>query len=62
MPYPDVAVTYDTDPQEAIASRKAALAYVTANRIPIAGMHIAYPAMGKIEKENGKAYRFIPFS
>ncbi len=59
MPYPQVAVTYDTDPNGAIASRKRILEYVFRNNIPIGGMHIAFPGMGKITRE-GKGYIFIP--
>ncbi|MDR3046886.1 MAG: MBL fold metallo-hydrolase [Bacteroidales bacterium] len=58
MPYPQVAVTYDINPQEAINSRIKVLQYVSQNKIPIAGMHIAYPAIGNIEQEN-TGYRFI---
>lgn len=61
MPYPEVAVTYDVNPTDAIASRQAVLRYVTEKKIPIAGMHIAYPGMGKVEKRSGGGYRFIPF-
>ena len=62
MPYPQVAVTYDTDPAMAIASRVQTLEYVAKNNIPIAGMHIAFPAMGMITKDvSGKGYRFKPF-
>ena len=62
MPYPQVAVTYDTDPAMAIASRIQTLEYVAKNNIPIAGMHIAFPAMGMITKDvSGKGYRFNPF-
>ncbi|MCC8146363.1 MAG: MBL fold metallo-hydrolase [Bacteroidales bacterium] len=60
MPYPDVAVTYDTDPDEAIQSRKALLEYVADNNILIAGMHIPYPGMGYIKKTEDKGYEFIP--
>ena len=49
MPYPEVAVTYDVDPKQAIETRKKTLEYVSKNNIQIAGMHIPFPAMGKIE-------------
>ena len=62
MPYPEVAVTYDVDPRQAIQSRKKTLEYITKNNIPVAGMHIPYPAMGKIQKEDGEKYRFEPLS
>ena len=60
MPYPQVAVTYDVDPEEAVRSREAVLKYVSENRIPVGGMHIAYPSVGKIQPDNAGGYTFIP--
>jgi len=63
MPYPQVAVTYDVDPETAIASREAVLKYVAAEAIPVAGMHIAFPGTGRITTGTGTAkYQFIPES
>ncbi len=62
MPYPQVAVTYDTDPQQAVVSRKKILEFVAKNKIPIAGMHIAFPGMGKITTGSGGSYVFTPFT
>lgn len=59
MPHPEIAVTYDVDPQQAIVSRLEILKYVVENRILIAGMHIPYPAIGTIKQEDD-GYRFIP--
>lgn len=59
MPFPQVAVTYDVDPARAVASREKTLKYVSQQGIEIAGMHIAFPAMGKVERD-GKGYRFTP--
>jgi glyoxylase-like metal-dependent hydrolase (beta-lactamase superfamily II) len=59
MPYPQVAVTYDVDSQQAIQSREAILKYVSKNKIPIAGMHIAYPAMGDIRPLLNGGYEFV---
>jgi hypothetical protein len=59
MPYPQVALTYDTDPTMAIATREAVLEYVAKNNIAVAGMHIAFPGMGNIKKSN-KGYIFTP--
>lgn len=61
MPYPQIAVTYDVNPKDAISARKEILEYVALNKIPIAGMHISYPGMGGIQQENKGGYRFIPF-
>jgi glyoxylase-like metal-dependent hydrolase (beta-lactamase superfamily II) len=62
MPYPQVAVTYDVNPDDAIAARKQVLEYVTQHKIPIAGMHIAFPAMGTISKGKAGGYLFTPFT
>jgi len=62
MPYPQVAMTYDTNTEMAIASRLKALEYAAKNNIPIAGMHIAFPGMGKITKASGGGYVFTPLA
>ena len=60
-PYPQVAVTYDTDTEKAIAVRKEIFEYVSKNRIPVAGMHTAFPGMGTITGNNKGGYVFTPF-
>lgn len=59
FPVPDVSVTYDTDPKAAAEVRKRVLEYVARNKIPIAGMHLTYPAIGAVTAEQN-GYRFIP--
>lgn len=61
IPRPGVSVTYDSDPAAAAAVRKAILEYVSVNEIPVAGMHIAWPGIGRIEKDNSGTgeYRFV---
>jgi glyoxylase-like metal-dependent hydrolase (beta-lactamase superfamily II) len=59
FPRPDISVTYDTDPAAAAESRKKVLAYTAANNIPIAGMHLAYPAIGRVSAE-GNGYKLMP--
>lgn len=61
MPRPDVTVTYDSDPAEAAASRKAILDYVSKNEISVAGAHIAWPGIGRVEKDASGAgeYKFV---
>jgi glyoxylase-like metal-dependent hydrolase (beta-lactamase superfamily II) len=56
FPRPDTSVTYDTDPVMAAESRKKVLEYVAANKIPIAGMHLVYPAIGSVSVE-GAGYK-----
>jgi glyoxylase-like metal-dependent hydrolase (beta-lactamase superfamily II) len=60
MPYPAVAVTYDTHPEQAVATRQKVLDYVTRHRIPVAGAHIAYPGMGEILDNRNNGYLFQP--
>ena len=49
MPYPDVSVVYDTDPDMAKETRKRLLEYASKNKITVAGMHIPYPSIGTVE-------------
>lgn len=60
MPYPQVAMTYDSNPDMAIAARMKVLEYVAANHISVAGMHTAFPGMGTIVKAAGGGYLYTP--
>ena len=59
FPYPSVAVRWDTEASAAIAVRSRILAHVAKNRIPVAGMHLLYPAIGTV-KAAGTGYEFVP--
>lgn len=62
FPVPDVALSFDVDPVQAVKTRKEVFAYVSENRIPVAGAHLPLPAMGVVEKkQDSKEYRFSPF-
>ncbi|MDR1133158.1 MAG: MBL fold metallo-hydrolase [Synergistaceae bacterium] len=60
MPRPGVSVTYDSDPAAAAEVRASVLKYAAENKIPIAGMHVAYPGIGDIsaDPENPGGYIF----
>ena len=60
MPYPQVAVTYDSDSETAVASRIKMLVYLAANNYIVAGMHIAYPGFGTLKSNNKGGYIFTP--
>jgi len=60
MPHPEIAVTYDTNPELAVQSRLAVLQLVSFG-VTVAGMHIPYPGIGAVEKSD-PGYRFIPAS
>ena len=61
MPMPQVATTYDVDPQQAVISRLAVLKNVSDEGIPVAGMHIPYPGIGTLAPASS-GYQFTPFS
>ena len=58
MPHPEIAVTYDVNPQEAVAVRKKILEYIAEHKIFVAGMHIAFPAIGTITPNGDGGYEF----
>jgi glyoxylase-like metal-dependent hydrolase (beta-lactamase superfamily II) len=62
MPRPGVSVTYDSDPAAAAAVRKSVLEYAASNKIPVAGMHVAYPGIGSVAADPGNpgGYVFTP--
>ncbi len=60
MPYPEVALKYDVDPEMAIETRREIMEFVAGNRIPVAGMHLPYPALGIIEDNSRGGYEIKP--
>ena len=60
MPYPSVAVTYDTDSKQAVESRLEVLKYIVKNNLYVAGMHIPYPGMGALKTDGKGGYIFTP--
>lgn len=59
VPHPEVAVTYDVDPAQAIETRKKIFAYVATNQFHyVGGMHIAYPGVASLwqQKETNTYY------
>jgi len=62
IPHPEVTVTYDIDPAQAITTRKRIMAYVATNQIYyVGGMHIAYPGVDFLFKEKEKNnYHIMP--
>ena len=61
MPFPEVAVTYDSDAVKAVEIRLKLLKFLSENKIPVAGAHIASPGMGDIRKSESTGYDFAPF-
>jgi len=61
MPYPQVAVTYDTNPEQAIISRKKVLDFISKNNITATGIHIPAPFTGKVKDNSKGGYIFENF-
>jgi glyoxylase-like metal-dependent hydrolase (beta-lactamase superfamily II) len=57
---PNIAVTYDSDPAAAIASRLKALNYAVSNNVLIAGMHLTGSAVGRVSRDGG-GFTFSPY-
>jgi glyoxylase-like metal-dependent hydrolase (beta-lactamase superfamily II) len=62
MPHPEVALTFDVDPEQAIATRAIILEYVAKHKIAIAGMHIVSPAMGNVRKSETEGFVFTSYA
>jgi glyoxylase-like metal-dependent hydrolase (beta-lactamase superfamily II) len=56
---PDWYIAFDTDPADAVATRKRLLDRLATDRIPTVVYHAEMPAAGRVER-SGAAYRFVP--
>ena len=56
---PEVAIEFDSDPKQAIESRKQALADVAANKTWVGGAHLPFPGIGHVRKDE-TGYAWIP--
>ncbi|GHU54116.1 MBL fold metallo-hydrolase [Bacteroidia bacterium] len=59
MPLPEVTLSFDSNPKQAVQTRKSILEYVAKNKIRVAGAHIPFPAIGHIAVGK-EGYDFIP--
>jgi len=60
FPHPQVAIEFDWDQPRAIASRRALLSQATSGKWWIAGAHLPFPGVGRIQAGKDKAYRWVP--
>ncbi len=60
FPRPDVAVSFDTDSKQAVASREALLRRAAAGKTLLAGMHLAFPGLGHPRPDANNGYTWIP--
>lgn len=58
---PDWEVRFDQDKAQAAATRRQLLGQLATDRIPFAGYHMPFPAIGFVET-NGDGFRYVPAS
>jgi glyoxylase-like metal-dependent hydrolase (beta-lactamase superfamily II) len=56
---PEWAITFDTDPSQAIDTRRRMFDMVVADRMAVAGMHLPFPGMGHVARD-ATGYAFVP--
>ena len=56
---PDWYISFDTDPAQAVATRKRLLDQLTADRVPVIVYHAGMPGVGRAERA-GSGYRMVP--
>jgi glyoxylase-like metal-dependent hydrolase (beta-lactamase superfamily II) len=59
--YPDWEVRFDMDKEAAAATRRRVLGMLAADRIPMIGYHMPFPAAGFVEPR-GDGFRYVPVS
>ncbi|MDR2598039.1 MAG: hypothetical protein LBC76_12060, partial [Treponema sp.] len=63
FPVPDITAIYDKEQKDAAHTRRQVLNYAAKYKIPVAGMHILYPGMGKVNRvKGGDGFKFTPSS
>jgi len=60
FPRPDISGNYDMNPKESVESREKFLAMAANDKLTIAGAHLPFPAVGKVEKNGKGGYKFNP--
>lgn len=56
---PDIGITFDADPAVAVTTRKRVLAMLAADKIAVAGSHLAFPGVGHVDAK-GDAFAWVP--
>ena len=57
---PDAAVSFDSDPKQAVATRKAIFRRVADGKTFVADMHIAFPGIGRLRSDGKNGYVWAP--
>lgn len=57
---PDVAIEFDTDQKQAVATRRAVFKEMAQSKELVAGMHLPFPGIGRVGTDGKGAYTWIP--
>ena len=57
---PDVAIEFDVDLKQAVATRLAIFRQVAESKELVAGMHLPFPGIGRVHPEGKDTYRWVP--
>ncbi len=57
---PEVAIEFDTDPKQAVQTRKQVFAMAAREKLAVAGMHLPFPGIGHVRKEAKGGYAWVP--
>ncbi|MBB3219431.1 MBL fold metallo-hydrolase [Pseudoduganella umbonata] len=60
FPHPQVAIEFDWDQPRAVATRRALLSQAASRAWWIAGAHVPFPGVGRIQAGKDGAYRWVP--
>jgi glyoxylase-like metal-dependent hydrolase (beta-lactamase superfamily II) len=61
LAYPEWEFRFDMDKEAAAATRRRVLGMLAADRVPMIGYHMPFPAHGFVEA-NGEGFRYVPVS
>lgn len=57
---PDVAIEFDYDQQQAVATRRKVFEEMAQNKSLVAGMHLPFPGIGHVGTDDNDAFTWIP--
>lgn len=60
FPRPDMSPRYDMDPETAQLTRLRYLKMAAEEDVPVCGMHLPMPGIGRVEKTGDNSFEFVP--
>lgn len=60
FPHPEISARYDMNPSEAAKIREVFMLKASEEKLPIAGSHLPFPAIGRVQKNSSGGYIYVP--